>query len=988
MDFIPALPGWTPPVKTDEEIAQGDASDLVFQVCNPAVPEPPTSTPVVVPAVNVIPPPPAGDPNFVPDKTCVPSEDCTTACQSLESGRLFDTCTAFVNLALYHEQCLFDCCMGDNDVTIAESTVIAAATECDKTCKANPQNKCRTDPNCPDLCNSAGTCTNGVCNCQPGFAPPTCIETKCAQDEHVVSNQCKPCDAGYYNYAGQSAAGQNTACSLVTCKCTNGKGATGTACPNHDDFKCVDCDANYALSGDECQPIKCSATVNYASAKVVALTAQELDYCNDATKPDCSLTCVGGHHGSPTLSCTASGAWSIAGCQEITCSDLAIPHVNDAKPFDHTVCDNANELACSLECRKGTSGSPTMECNASGSWVATGQCLPVLCGPNEKVVSNECVPCDPGTEYPLGVGVDASGPDLSLCTPIYCGAQQKVVGNTCVPCEPGTTNAAGGNASGPNTSCTAITCGVNEYVQNHACVACDKGTWASGGGNAALADTTCLTNTCTCANGTGASSLDCPKNGDEWCSDCNKGYTFDGTGTQCEPVTCNPEDIDFDVASLAEMTAAELEGCDQATEGSCTAQCLSGTTGTPSIKCLDTSYWSIQGCIDITCPSVPSGWWLGAEDMDLAACDNANEPACAVLCKPGYQGTPEVECTGTGTWQLSGDCVEVKCDANQYVESNTCKQCAPGTSSNAGQSAASGDSVCFPIICDNNEKVVGNTCVSCEPGTTSKFGADASQGDTSCDPVLCSVNMFVSSNTCVPCQGSSTNEAGDDASGGDTLCDAPFVAPPPVQSSSSGCDLTNPPENGSKGDCTADAAPGTQCTPDCNTGYLLTRPAACAADGQSVTDGVCTAWTSQYGDCNTYTVTGGNHDYCAEDSQNPSAAPKFLTTRDVFACEACPTACAGNSNCPQVSAPAATTTTTSTTTAATPTSTTPAPPPPTSGTCDLSQPFEVGKENGTVGDCTNQLPAGQTCTPVCYVGYLLTQQGACGANGRLSLIHI
>lgn len=71
-------------------------------------------------------------------------------------------------------------------------------------------------------------------------------------------------------------------------------------------------------------------------------------------------------------------------------------------------------------------------------------------GPNERVQSNACVSCPPGTTN--AAGDDASGSNTTSDA-VLCAADQRVQSNACVSCPPGTTNAAGDDASGLDTTC-------------------------------------------------------------------------------------------------------------------------------------------------------------------------------------------------------------------------------------------------------------------------------------------------------------------------------------------------------------------------------------------------------------------------------------------------------------------------------------------------------------------------------------------------------
>ena len=72
-----------------------------------------------------------------------------------------------------------------------------------------------------------------------------------------------------------------------------------------------------------------------------------------------------------------------------------------------------------------------------------------------------------------------------------CGVDEYVSANTCVPCPAGTTNAAGDDASGSDTNCDITYCSIDQYVSSNACVACAAGTTNAAGDDASGSDTTC-----------------------------------------------------------------------------------------------------------------------------------------------------------------------------------------------------------------------------------------------------------------------------------------------------------------------------------------------------------------------------------------------------------------------------------------------------------------------------------------------------------------
>jgi len=122
---------------------------------------------------------------------------------------------------------------------------------------------------------------------------------------------------------------------------------------------------------------------------------------------------------------------------------------------------------------------------------ATGSnttCDPVLCGADQRVQSNACVPCDAGETNAAG---DSAAGGNTACDPILCGTNQRVQSNACVACPPGTTNLSGDDASGTDTMCDATICGADQKVEENACVPCEAGATNAAGDDASMGDTTC-----------------------------------------------------------------------------------------------------------------------------------------------------------------------------------------------------------------------------------------------------------------------------------------------------------------------------------------------------------------------------------------------------------------------------------------------------------------------------------------------------------------
>jgi len=140
-------------------------------------------------------------------------------------------------------------------------------------------------------------------------------------------------------------------------------------------------------------------------------------------------------------------------------------------------------------------------------------------------------------------------------------------------------------------------------------------------------------------------------------------------------------------------------------------------------------------------------------------------------CPPGTVNAPGDDASGPDTL-----CDPLLCAEGEFVSSNQCAPCPPGTANPPGDDASGPDTQCAPVSCEDGERVQANACVPCPPGSVRGPGDDATAGDTECDPVLCEGGEFVLAHACAACPAGSLNEPGDDASGPDTQCDPVLCA--------------------------------------------------------------------------------------------------------------------------------------------------------------------------------------------------------------------
>ena len=114
-------------------------------------------------------------------------------------------------------------------------------------------------------------------------------------------------------------------------------------------------------------------------------------------------------------------------------------------------------------------------------------------------------------------------------------------------------------------------------------------------------------------------------------------------------------------------------------------------------------------------------------------------------------------------------CEDIICDRDQYVESNTCKNCAAGSTAAPGANAAKSDTQCLVGKCGVNEFVKDAQCYPCPPGSTAPADSPLTS-DSQCTATTCTINQHVEDNACVDCTTDSLRPAGDLTTSADTYC--------------------------------------------------------------------------------------------------------------------------------------------------------------------------------------------------------------------------
>ncbi len=185
------------------------------------------------------------------------------------------------------------------------------------------------------VCTSAGAATSLA-----GCSPITCTITS---------------QTGYNNKTGLAYAASATA--IPATSCATGYTGSGT-------YVCTSTGAATSLTG--CSAITCSITSQTGLSNQTGLA-----YSSSPV----SLSCNSGYTGSPTYTCTSTGAANISGsCTAITCSITSVTGLTNQTGLAYST------SPVSLSCNSGYTGSPTYTCTSTGAASISGSCTASGCG--------------------------------------------------------------------------------------------------------------------------------------------------------------------------------------------------------------------------------------------------------------------------------------------------------------------------------------------------------------------------------------------------------------------------------------------------------------------------------------------------------------------------------------------------------------------------------------------------------------------------------
>ena len=456
----------------------------------------------------------------------------------------------------------------------------------------------------------------------------------------VVTGGCSAvtCNASAFNAAAHSVTPVGV---FAPCATSTSGHCTLSCIASHSGAPLLECLTSGAwdVSGTLCTPKVCVSPFSPATHFVQSLSTAP---CQRSTDSPCSLTCLVGYVGSPSLSCTNSSIWDVQGtCTAIQCDatmfDNSLHNVNQITSPAIDACDRSNSSSCPLICNTGYTGTASLECDQTGSWVVTGSCDSAACTPASFNAPSHFVTA-PGS-YALCDNV--LDPTCSLtCLSKYSGSPQlnctlvggipvwQVNGVACTPIQCDTTTI-------DVTTVNAIQPTATEFLS------CDQAT-----------ESTC---SLTCAtNHTGTATVAC--------IDQLSAPVWNLIGS-CSPISCSGSIFDASANSVQDLLIKT--GCDDSTKTPCALTCLPGYQGSPQLGCKNDGTWTVLGtsCTAMSCVTLMFD--ESANNVNAIAiktqCDTVPKGHCPLTCVTGYEGNPELVCTGSGVWQVDNPCTAVTC---------------------------------------------------------------------------------------------------------------------------------------------------------------------------------------------------------------------------------------------------------------------------------------------------------------------------------------
>ena len=603
---------------------------------------------------------------YLDNGLCLPWQDCDET-GKVEVQPASNTANAQCGRA---KQCTCDRGTGATGLACPVDGLIKCV-ECDPSHWLDSDHKCKKWTDCDAIghqVNIGGTNVTDnecgdvkVCKCPHGAGatsiacPAHDVEKclSCTGNFFLEGNACNPhrnCNA---EGRVQMAPGTSTSDALCgadkRCKCTNGVGANGTACPSHG-LKCVACSPNFYLSNDACEPL----TNCDDSGKVQ--TKDGNDTADVVCGADKKCICANGAHATGK-SCPQEGNARCISCHaDYFLDDIA------CKP--HTNCDQLGLVTKSLGTGTKNAVCGRLKlCSCYNGQRAIGTACP-------KDSDAKCVICN--DSYFLDGAMckpwtDCSKQGKTLETPgtniidAVCGGDKKCI------CQHGAN--AIGIACPKDGLEKCVSCAGKYYLDNGLCLPwqdCDETGKVEVQPASNTANAQCgRAKQCTCDRGTGATGLACPVDGLIKCVECDPSHWLDSDHKCKKRTDCDSW------GQLTEVPGSKTADAVCGTEKVCNCDYGLPATGLECplsnpykcIECIHGFFLDKSVCKPQTnCDLLGRTVTQGLTELGDVIC--GSDKTC--LCPRGFPAM------GTNC-PLEGYAKCVKCAENFFLEDSTCK---------------------------------------------------------------------------------------------------------------------------------------------------------------------------------------------------------------------------------------------------------------------------------------------------------------------------
>lgn len=644
---------------------------------------------------------------------------------------------------------------------------------------------------CPSTCY-----VNGVCGASSACAgsPPDPIngsfDTACGPE--WCGGTCPlVCDPGYAPSSPSAVCNVITGwdttlvCTGIPCDPLTNPANGGVSISNQSQFPSIasfTCDSGYSLAGvstQTCQtdgtwdapPPTCDPDPCLSAPAATFFGTFDAGCAGSPSGTTCALTCDTGYTASADAVCTL-GVWDSPTCIPDPCSS---PPANPAFGTFSACANTLSGGSCALACDAGyTESAPAATC-ALGVWVSIPSCEP-----------NPCPAAPAATSFGTFAVGCAGSPSGSTCA-LSCdaGYVASAPAATCVL----------GAWSLETCSLAASTCAGMPEIPSYGSF--PTGTYPSG----------CL-NT--------PDGLTCPLT-------CDTGYTPTGdavcTAGSWDKPACLPADCQMEPAPVP--NGAFAGPCSGTASGQlCILTCSPGYTPSGDAQC-QLGVWATPApdCLANPCLDPPLDPQNGVLAQPCAPALNGG--TCALACDSGYTsvGGTSAVCT-LGSWDVpscQGNACGSVAGLVPYASSfslSTCDgtpsgaTCIPGVICIPGYTATQLNAVCAAGA--------WTTVPSCEPSPCSSQPADPAFG------TFAQCNPTPHAGSC-----SLTADAGYTCTGAQVSCSYGQWSTTPTCAPNRCTSMPPDPPNGWFPNC-LNAASGTQCSLNCDTGYHRTGVMTCS----------------------------------------------------------------------------------------------------------------------------------------------------------------